>query len=316
LEVAVTGAFSFTGAYVAQELQRRGHTVRTLTSHPAPPAQWARAIAVHPYRFDDLTALAASLRGVRVLVNTYWMRFPRSGIGFDDAVENTRILGIAAAKAGVQRIVHVSVANPSHESPFAYYRAKAAAEEALGECGVPLAIVRPTWIFGEGDVLLNNLAWLLRHLPVFAMVGRGRYKVQPVYAGDVARIIADLCESKGRVIVDAAGPDVLEYRELVAIMKRALGKHRLVVPAPTFVALVMGKLAGLALRDVVLTKPELGVLRASLMTSSQPPLGRVHVEDWLREHRAVVGRRWASDLGRHFRGVDLTGFKRDPRRPA
>ncbi|MFA5944748.1 MAG: NAD(P)H-binding protein [Candidatus Thermoplasmatota archaeon] len=309
MEAAVTGAFSFTGSHVARELLRRGHAVRTLTSHPAKP-DWARDVAVHPFSFDDPAGLARSLRGANVLVNSYWMRFPRKGVRFSDAVENTRILLAAAKQAGVKRVVHVSVANAAPDALVPYYRAKAAAEQAVQAAGVSHAIVRPTWIYGEGDVLLNNLAWLLRHLPFFPMVGRGRYRIQPVYVGDVATLIADLAESKHIVTVDAAGPDVFEYREFVRVLKRALGKHRLVVPTPAPLALALGKLTGLLLRDVVATGEEMRVLRSSLMTSSQTPVGRQHLEAWLRENRETVGRRWASDLGRHYRGVDLEPFRR------
>jgi NADH dehydrogenase len=309
MDVAVTGAFSFTGSHVARALLRRGHTVRTLTSHPAKPG-WAQDVAVHPFSFDDGAALQRSLRGAKVLVNTYWMRFPRKGVTFADAVENTRILLDGARRAGVRRVVHLSVANASAEAIVPYYRAKAAAEEVVRDAGLSHAIVRPTWIYGEGDVLLNNLAWLLRHLPFFPMVGRGRYRIQPVHVGDLATIVADLVESRKTVTVDAAGPDVFEYREFVRVLKRALGKHRMVVPTPAPFALVMGRLTGLMLRDVVATRDEMRVLRASLMTSSEEPLGRQHLEDWLRANRETVGRHWASDLGRHYRGVDLEPFKR------
>ncbi|MEA3166505.1 MAG: hypothetical protein QOJ26_1377 [Thermoplasmata archaeon] len=309
MDVAVTGAFSFTGSYVAQELLRRGHKVRTLTSHPEKPA-WAGEVAVHPFSFDDPGELERSLRGATVLVNTYWMRFPRKGVTFADAVENTRLLLDAARRAGVKRVVHVSVANAGPDAIVPYYRAKATAEQVVRESGLSFAIVRPTWIYGEGDVLLNNLAWLLRHLPIFPMVGRGRYRIQPVFVGDVAAIIADLVGSRASVTVDAAGPDVFEYRDFVRVLKRALGKRRLVVPTPAPFALVMGKLTGLLLRDVVATKDEMRVLRASLMTSEATPQGSQHLEPWLREHRGLVGRHWASDLGRHYRGVDLEPFKR------
>lgn len=310
MDVAVTGAFSFTGSHVARELLRRGHTVRTLTGHPDKPA-WAEDVAVHPFSFDDPARLQRSLRGAQVLVNTYWMRFPRKGVTFADAVENTRILMEAAKKAGVKRVVHLSVTNASPDAIVPYYRAKAAAEQVVRGSGLPVAIVRPTMIFGEDDVLLNNLAWMLRHLPVFPMVGLGRYRIQPVHVGDVARIVVDLVASRSTATVDAAGPDQLEYREFVRVLKRALGKRRLVVPTPAPFALVMGKLTGLALRDVVATRDEMRTLRASLMTSDQEPLGQVRLQDWLRDHRDTVGRRWASDLGRHFRGVDLEPFKRE-----
>ena len=298
---------------MAQELLGRGHKLSTLTSHPRPPGDWAKGIAAHPVSFDDPARLAKSLAGAQVLVNTYWMRFPAKGVGFDDAVANTRILMEAAKAAGVKRVVHLSVANPSPESPFDYYRAKAAAEKVVQDSGLSVAIVRPTWIFGEGDVLLNNLAWLLRHMPFMMMVGRGRYNVQPVYVGDVARIVAELVESDKRTVVDAAGPDKMEYREFARVLKRSLAKRRLVVPLPAPLALVGGKVAGLLLRDVVATRQEMGILRASLMSSEKPPLGKVRLQAWLNENRDTVGKKWASDMGRHYRGVDLRPFKREGR---
>jgi NADH dehydrogenase len=315
MDVTVTGAFSFTGSYVARDLLRRGHAVRTLTSHPQPPAPWAQGIAAAPFSFDDPPALVTALRGSGALVNTYWMRFPRKGLDFPDVVRNTSILIESAKKAGIRRLVHLSVANAALDAPFAYYRAKAEAEEIVRTSGLSYAIVRPTWIFGEGDVLLNNLAWML-HLPVFPVVGRGRYPVQPVFVGDVARLVADLVEDTREVTLDAAGPDKMQYRDFARVLKRSLGKRRFAVPTPPPLALLAGKATGLLLRDVVMTRDEMGILRQGLMASTKPPLGTVRLEDWLRENGATVGRRWTSDLERHFRGVDLEPFKRGPTQPA
>ena len=126
----MTGAFSYSGSYIAEQLLDSGRAVRTLTFHPerAHPLQ-ARVETVR-YRFDDLTALTRSLEGVRTLYNTYWVRFDH-GPSFDEAIKNSRILFTAAKRAGVERSVHVSISNPSLESPLPYFRGKAQVEDAL-----------------------------------------------------------------------------------------------------------------------------------------------------------------------------------------
>jgi len=181
---AVTGAFSFTGRAIAEELIARGLTVRTLARRPGDAGdpltslvEWA------PLRFSDPAALADCLRGAEVLFTTYWIRFERDASTFARAVENIRTLASAAREAGVRRIVHVSVANPSESSPFAYYRGKALAERHIVESGLSYAIVRPTLVFGPNDILLNNIAWTLRRSPFFAVAGDGAYRLQPAGGG-------------------------------------------------------------------------------------------------------------------------------------
>jgi NADH dehydrogenase len=126
----VTGAFSYSGSSIAEQLLDSGRSVRTLTFHPerAHPLQ-ARVETVR-YRFDDLTALTRSLEGVRTLYNTYWVRFDHGPTSFDEAIKNSRILFTAAKTAGVERIVHVSISNASLESPLPYFRGKAEVEDA------------------------------------------------------------------------------------------------------------------------------------------------------------------------------------------
>lgn len=308
----VTGAFSFTGAFVAQELLRRGHSVLTMTSHPTPPGPWAASVASVPYRFDDAAALRRSLVGTQTLVNTYWIRFPRNGLDFRDAVENIRILCECATEADVRRFVHVSVSNPSADSPFPYYRGKAAAEQAVRRAAPSWGIVRPTLLFASNDILLNNMAWLLRHFPVFALPGDGLYRVQPVSGGDVGRIVADVALDDADVVQDAAGPQVLSFREVVAMLRSAVHSKARVVQTPSPVALGLAKMAGLLVRDVVLTRYELGGLAAELLVSAQPPLGTETLGQGLASYGAGLGARYHSELDRHFRGIDAAPFRRFP----
>jgi hypothetical protein len=126
---------------------------------------------------------------VSTLYNTFWVRFDHGQTSFANAIESSRMLFFAAQRAGVERIVHVSITNPSIESPLPYFRGKALVEYALAQTGVPYSIVRPTWVYGgERDVLANNIAWILRRMPAFAHPRNGSYPVQPVHIDDLARI--------------------------------------------------------------------------------------------------------------------------------
>jgi nucleoside-diphosphate-sugar epimerase len=229
----VTGAFSYSGAQIATRLLDQGRAVRTLTFHPDRNHPLRGRVAALPYRFDDPLELARSLEGIDTLYNTYWVRFDHGSTTFAGAVANSRALFHAARRAGVRRIVHVSIANPSADSPLPYYRGKALVEHALAETGVPFAIVRPTWIFGgESEILANNIAWILRRAPLFAIAGDGRYPVQPVHIDDFADICVAAGKADGDEVLDAAGPETLSFTELVQAVRRATGSRAPIVHVP------------------------------------------------------------------------------------
>jgi uncharacterized protein YbjT (DUF2867 family) len=286
----VTGAFSYTGRAIAARLLADGREVRTLSrSGPGrgdPPLEWA------PLRFDD----PAPLRGADTLYNTYWIRFEHGRPTFAQAVQNTLTLFRTAREAGVRRIVHISVSNPSPGSPYPYFRGKWQVEQGLAELGVEHAIVRPTLVFGPKDILVNNIAWILRRLPVF-LVPHGVYSVQPVAVEDVARLAVEM-ESG---IVDAAGPERLTFLELVRSVATVVGSRARIVRSSPGVALGLTRLADLVLRDIVLTRDELGGLMDSLLVSHDPPTGTVSFGGWLAETGEVLGRSYVSELARNWR---------------
>jgi uncharacterized protein YbjT (DUF2867 family) len=292
----VTGAFSYTGSFVARRLLDDGVRVRTLTRRDDPASPLHGKVETAPLQFADLAALVESLRGARCLYNTYWVRFERGGTTFDRAVRNSTVLFEAAAEAGVERIVHVSVSNPSEGSPLPYFRGKAQVERALAAAGPAYAIVRPTLVFGPRDILVNNIAWILRRSPVFILPGDGSGRVQPVSAEDVAEIAVT---AEGTV--DAAGPEEYSFAELVRLVGAAIGCRRPLVHVPPRVALALAAVAGAARRDVILTRDELEGLQASLLVSHEPPRGRDSFRDWLERHGAGLGRAYVSELARNFR---------------
>ncbi|MDP3984093.1 MAG: NAD(P)H-binding protein, partial [Acidimicrobiia bacterium] len=266
----VTGAFGYTGRYVARELLARGGRVRTLTNSLNRGNPFGEAIEVHPIGFDDPAALVESLRGAYALHNTYWVRYDHkkgsSDFGYAKAVANSRVLFDCARRAGVRRVVHVSVANASGESDWGYFRGKALLEQELQTSGLSYAIVRPTVIYGRPEnVLINNIAWLLRHLPVFGVFGRGEARLTPIHVEDLARICVDAADRDTDETVNAVGPETFTYREMVEEMARVMGLRRPILPIPDPVAIAVGRVLGLFLRDIVITQHEISGLRNESM---------------------------------------------------
>lgn len=252
-------------------------------------------------QFRDGAALRESLRGAETLYNTYWVRFERGESTFARAVENIGVLLRAAHDAGVRRVVHVSVANASEESPLPYYRGKALAERHVAAAGFSHAVVRPTLVFGSNDILINNIAWTIRRFPFFAVARRGDYPVQPVSVGDVATLCVDAGGRDTDETFDAAGPEIYTFSELVRAVGTAVGRPPRIVSVPGGAVLALGRIVGAFARDVVLTREELDGLRAGLLASHDPPLGRASFDEWLHGSGAELGRRYVSELARNFR---------------
>ena len=297
----VTGAFGYTGRYIAQRLLADGHRVKTLTGHPNRPNTFGEQIGVGPLDFDDPAALARSLEGASTLYNTYWIRFERGPVTFERAVDNTRVLIRAAEAAGVRRTVHVSIANASPESDLSYFRSKGLAEEAVRDSKLSHAIIRPTVVFGGEDILVNNIAWALRRLPVFAIFGRGDYRVQPVYVEDVAEIAVGAARKSDNTVMDAAGPETYTFEEMVRLIASRIGGRARLVHVSPGLAFPLTRLVGYLVRDVVLTREEVQGLMAGLLVSEGRPTGTTLFSEWLAKNADRLGQRYASELDRHYR---------------
>jgi len=297
----VTGAFSYTGKYITQRLLAQGRLVRTLTGHPNRTSPFGVRVDAFPFNFDRPSELVRSLQGVTTLYNTYWVRFTHGSSSFDEAVENTRKLIRAAEEAGVKRFVHVSITNPHAQSPLPYFNGKGLLEQALMNSKLSYAILRPTVIFGDEDILINNIAWLLRHFPVFVIPGDGNYRLQPISADDMADIAVTAGQQRNNQIIDAVGPEVYSFETLVRLIATTVRSRSLIVHLPPKVALTLSRVVGRFVRDVVLTQEEVDGLMSNLLVVEGPPTGRTRLSDWLAEHQDTVGKKYASELERHYR---------------
>lgn len=297
----VTGAFGYTGSYIADRLLAAGFEVKTLTSHPDRPSPNRRRIKTAPFNFDNPAQLTRELQGTGTLYNTYWIRVPRGGLTFQRAVEHSLTLIRAARDAGVRRIVHLSIANPDETSPLLYYSGKAQVERAVVDSGIPYSILRPTVVFGPQDILINNIAWALRRLPAFFIPGSGDYLLQPVFVEDLADLAVQTGMRQDNITTDAVGPEIYTFRELVGYLAEATGSAARIVRTPPSLALAAAQAVGFLVRDVMLTKDELKGLMSNLLVSHGPATCQTKFSEWLSQHAESIGARYASELNRHYR---------------
>ena len=295
---AVTGAFGYSGKYIAQQLLDRGHEVITLTNSVNRVNPFDGQVKPYPFNFDDPGELARSLEGVSTLYNTYWVRFNHKMFQHADAVRNTLALFEAATTANIERIVHVSITNPSEDSPLEYFSGKAKLERSLIDSNISHAILRPTVLFGKEDILINNIAWALRWLPVFGVFGDGEYRLQPIHVDDLASLAVEQGVGRENVMIDAIGPETFTYRALVQMIGKIIGKNRPIISVSPRLGFLTGWFLGKLVGDVMITREEIKGLMADLLAVDSPPVGSTRLTDWIREHADTLGRHYTSELAR------------------
>jgi nucleoside-diphosphate-sugar epimerase len=300
MEIALTGAFGYSGCYIATHLLEAGHRVITLTNSLQRRNPFGDKVKAFPFNFDQPELLTQSLRGTEVLINTYWVRFDHKRFTHEQAVANTKTLFQAAKNAGVRRIIHVSITNPDIHSDLPYFHGKAELESALISLGVSYCILRPTVLFGKEDVLINNIAWSLRHLPIFGIFGSGDYRLQPIYVDDLASVAIDKASGDRNEVLNAIGPETFTYRELVQMVRRSLGLKRPIVSIPPEVGYWACRVLGFLVRDVIITREEIRGLMEGRLYVDAPPLGRTKLTEWINQHKNTLGRHYTSEMARRI----------------
>jgi uncharacterized protein YbjT (DUF2867 family) len=298
MRIAVTGAFGYSGRYITELLLQAGHEVITLTNSLNRPNPFGTKVKAFPFNFEEPGKLCDSLQGIDVLINTYWVRFDHRLFTHRQAVENTKVLFSAAKEAGVMRIVHVSITNPDSTSALPYFRGKAELESSLRGLGISYCILRPTVLFGREDVLINNIAWSLRHFPLVGVFGEGDYRLQPIYVGDLAQAAAQKVSENRDEVIEAIGPEVFTYRELVARIGRAISVKRPIISISPIVGYWSCRMVGLFVGDVVITREEIRGLMEGRLYVDASPLGTTRLTDWIDRHRDTLGRRYTSEMTR------------------
>ena len=297
-KVAITGAFGFAGRYIASKMLEKKYDVFTLTNSTGRKSPLNGKIDSLPLCFNDLDALTESLRGTDILINTYWVRFNHKDFSHQDATQNSFTLFEAAKRASVKRIIHVSITNPDSNSKLEYFRDKALIEDKLQNLGVSYSILRPAVLFGPEDILINNIAWSLRKLPIFGVFGNGNYGLQPIHVDDFANLAVEQAEGSDNVVIDAIGPETFTYKELVRTIGEAIACRRPIIAIPPFLGYLTGLILGKILGDVMITWPEVKGLMQGLLSTNSKPVGKIKLSKWAKDNRETLGISYASELGR------------------
>jgi uncharacterized protein YbjT (DUF2867 family) len=292
----VTGAFGYTGRYITALLLQRGVKVRSLTGHPNRADPFGDAVEVAPFSFDDADALASSLEGAEAVFNTYWIRFPRGELTFDRAAMNVKTLIDAARRTGVSRFVHISITNANADSPLPYFRGKGVVEQYLMKSGLSYAILRPAIIFGSQDILLHNISWMLRRFPLFTAPGNGNYRLQPVFVGDLADLAANMANEQRNLAIDAVGPEIFTFDELVALLARTVGSKAWIVHVSPSVELILARIFSRLTGDVTLTRDEIKGLMQDLLVSNSVPTATTRLSEWLARNADMIGTCYRSEV--------------------
>lgn len=300
---AITGVTGYTGKYIARQLLQGSAEIVNLTGHPQRPNPFGGRVQAAAFDFTNPVHMAGSLEGVDTLFNTYWIRFPYRGMTFEKAVENSLALFEAAKLAGVRRVVHVSITNPSLDAYLPYFSGKARLEEALKSSGLSYAILRPAVFFGGEDILINNIAYFLRRFPLFVIPGSGEYALCPIHVEDFAALCVAQAHSEEDVVLDAVGPETFSFNALVRLLVKVVHSRARLVHLPPGLAYVFIRTLNLLLGDVVLTRQEIQGLMANLLVSQAPAVGKIALSTWAQENAETLGRAYASEVGRHYRVV-------------
>lgn len=239
--IAVAGGTGFVGGEIARELRRRGRHVIVLSSRgDSARGQLPDDIEMRHADVGDPASLETALRGVDELVISLAfpglpVEQPKKGYTFMEVDAGGTERLIAAGKAaGVGRVVYISGAGAGHDADKHWFRAKAVAEDAVRGSSMAWTIIRPTWVFGPGDVSLNRFLGFARALPVVPMTNFGSQQLAPVFVRDVAALAADSLESEAAAeqAFDIGGPEVMSLRDVLHRAMDVADIHKPLLPAP------------------------------------------------------------------------------------
>ena len=241
--VTIYGGSGFVGRHLVRALAKRGWRIRVavrrpdLAGHLQPLGVVGQVHVVQAnLRYPESVARAAE--GSNAIVNLVGILY-QSGAQRFDAVQAEGAAAVAqAAKAEGARLIQMSALGADAGSDSNYARTKALGEAAAFDARRDAVVFRPSVVFGPEDDLFNRFASLARMSPFLPLIGGGKTKFQPVFVGDVAEAITKAVEGDvpGGETYELGGPEVIDFRELLEITLKEIGRKRLLIPLPFAVA--------------------------------------------------------------------------------
>jgi NADH dehydrogenase len=252
--ILITGATGFVGSHLVKRMRRDGLKVRAVTRTPAKAKTLEDlGVDVVPGDIADLASLEAAAQGCDRVIHLVGIIQEGRGFTFRSVhVEGTGHILDAAKRAGVNQFIYQSALGSREGAASEYHRTKWEAEKLVTASGIPFTILRPSLIYGPGDLFTIRLADMIRLSPVLPVIGTGRSKIQPIYIDDVASCIVKILAGSQHAgkTYEIGGPEQLTYEQVTKAIAAAMGVDRPVVHMPLFFMRTMAKVA-----EAVLPKP-------------------------------------------------------------
>ncbi|MCG0997211.1 complex I NDUFA9 subunit family protein [Acetobacter persici] len=280
----VCGGGGFVGRYVVQQLAEAGYRVRIACRRPDKAAvlrvlgNVGQIAPFYASVLDD-ASVACVVEGASVVVNLAAVLGDASGQGLEAVnVQGAGRVARLSAQAGVSTFVQMSALGASHTAPSAYGRSRAAGEDAVRAAIPQASIIRPSVIFGPEDQFFNMFAMLARYLPVLPVYG-ARTRLQPVYVGDVAQVVARLVEDPSLAGREWAlgGPDILTMKQIYQWVLHTTQRSRPLFEVPPALARIQAAIFE-RLPGHILTRDQLLMLsQDNIVPPGQPGFAELGV---------------------------------------
>lgn len=281
--VTVFGGSGFLGRHLVRRLAQAGIRVTVAVRDPEGakflmPMGDVGQIAAVAADIQNAASVEAAVEGADGVVNLVGILYQTRRRRFDAIhVAGAERVAKAAAAAGAKRMVQVSAIGADADSTSAYARTKAAGEAAVRAAFPDATVIRPSIVFGPEDDFFNRFAQIACLAPALPLFGGGTTRFQPVYVGDVAEAISkvlDLDDAKGKTY-ELAGPKVYSFAELMGLMLAEIGRRRLLVSLPFFMADIMGAVLqyvpSVVVKGPILTPDQARLLRHDNVASGRFP---------------------------------------------
>ena len=248
-QVTVFGGSGFIGRAIVRALAQEGYQIRVACrrlelAERVKTAGDVGQVTLIRANLRMPQSVAAAITGSQAVINAVGIPFERGRQRYRSVhVEGARAIAEASRAAGVQRLVHISgIGAESRSSKNRYIQSKAEAEDAIISGFETATILRPSVVFGADDAMFNRMARIATQAPFVPVVGNGKARVQPVFAGDVGAAVAAVLArpDTAKSVFELGGPRVYTYREIAALTLREIDRDKPIIGVPAGLMKIAG----------------------------------------------------------------------------
>ncbi len=262
MKIGVTGAFGFVGSYLVKKLLEQNHTVTVLAHSKRDTSFWNKPVNIVNGNVENINSLQLFCQNLDVIYHLVGIIAETKTKTFSKTVAvGTQNIVSAAKKQNIKKIIYLSALGTAVDAKSKYHQTKYLAEQAVLESEIPYIIFRPSVLYGMGDGFISMLEKMIRYSPFLPVIGSGKYKMQPLYIDDLVSMMTDTTPIENEII-EAGGPEKLEYLEILYILKKHAGKKRLNFFLPVMLMKFIASVLEKVINPAPITKDQIMMMEA------------------------------------------------------